>query len=217
MPKLRTTANWSSEDTATLISMYQKGATYAEMSNIFGRSTRAVEAHCGRLRGVGIIKTREQKLYTWTPEMYQRLEVMWRDDGLSGQSCAEALGVTRSSVLSAVRRRGLHRDPKAGNRLPGYKNNEAVESKINRLHSNGSSVSDIAHHIKATVRATTAKMLEMGLEPIRNQVLRDPFKVHPMWSMPEDERRQAFYEKFQEGWKGVQARLSADAKERQRA
>lgn len=211
MPRLRVTptSRWSDADTDKLTSLYNSGASYDQMSKVFGRSARAVEAHCSRLRRVGKFHSRGPNCPVWSLEMYRELAKMWTDEGLSGQACADALGVTRSSVLSAVRRKGLHRDPKAGNRLPGYKNYEDVEVKINRLHSDGSSVSDIAHHIKATVKATEAKMIEMGLVPLRNPVLRDKYNVHPMWSMNEDDRRQAFYEKFQEGWKGVQERLRA--------
>lgn len=205
-------AIWTKEENERLEKLYYANLPYPEIADQLGRSTRAIEAHCKQFINVGKLERRDRRYPVWTHEMYQKLEVMWRDEGKSGQVCAEALGVTRSSVLSAVRRRNLHRDPNAYKNKKGFKPGyETVEQKIRRRHEEGSSASDIAHHIKTTVRAVEEKMREMGLVPHKNSVLRDIYKVHPMWSMDEDARRMAFYEKFQEGWKGVQKRLAADA------
>jgi hypothetical protein len=50
-------------------------------------------------------------------------------------------------------------------------------------------------------------LTEMGCDPHRNDTV--SYRVHPMWSMNEDDRRQAFYDKFQAGWKEVLQRLAA--------
>lgn len=141
---------------------------------------------------------------------------MWIE-GSPGSEISKALDgrYTRSSVVGKMNRLGHARDPMARRKKSVKPKPVSIDDLIRKRHENGQRPTEISNALKMATSDVVMRLEGMGLDPRQN--VPTHYQVHPMWSLPENERRIAFYEKFSAGWAEVQARLEADAKERAHA
>jgi len=198
---------WTPEETDQVTKMYMSGATDAEMSDALDRTIGSISGQIRTLRAQGRVTHVRPKPDSafWTVERLQTLKDMW-ENGSSGGSIAKRLDCTRSAVLSRVRGMGLHRGegtyrPKAGRYKP-----IDVNEVIRQRHAVRQHINDIASAARLSVRDVRTRLKDMGLDA--SELASTIHHVHPMWSMNDDDRRLAFYDKFQKGWAEVQKRLA---------
>lgn len=207
MPYLR----WTPQDTLTLKKMYDEGSSNDEIAKALGTSIRAVRTRCQTLqRNEVLSRDRPGTNSFWTPAVYAKLEQMWVHEGLPGSQCAAAIGCSRSAAMSAVRRMGWLRAPGTSRPAKGTKKEAFFvdpDKFVAEKYEAGSSIGDIANVTRTTAGRVRERLERMGYEIVKTPSYTQA--VHPMWSMDEDARRQAFYEKFKAGWADVQDRLRA--------
>lgn len=206
MPHLR----WKDEHVEILKKMYIEGKRNTDIAAVLGVSVRAIRSKCDTLRRHSEIGFKSEYISSfWTTKVYEQLHQLWVIEGRSGTECAMALSTSRSSILSAVRRKGWHRATDA-HRPVGRKKKAFIENPdkfIVDSFNAGTSISDIARVVGQRVAQVRQHLNAMGYDTTPNRS--DSHAVHPMWSMDEDSRRMAFYEKFKAGWAEVQERLQA--------
>lgn len=155
----------------------------------------------------------------WTNRMRERLTEMY-ERGDQYDDMADAFDTTYASLqhqIAWLREQGI-----IGTRLDRGWTPSLDAELIERVKS-GKSYAEVAkelgfsrnacigrmRRLRAEKKAPPAKPDNRPPKPKRERVEEVFYKVHPMWSMPEDERRIAFYEKFRAGWAEVQERLNA--------
>lgn len=155
----------------------------------------------------------------WTNHMRDRLIAMHKR-GDSFDDIAYAFETTYHAIKHQVAR--LRQEGLLEVRINGEWT-EADDQQLKQLRKEGKAYSEIGaimgrargacvgrmHRLMAGVGKPTGRPSSGKIKPAKEWIDRPAYKVHPMWSMPEDERRLAFYEKFQQGWAEVQERLNA--------
>ena len=198
---------WTDAETDLLLRMYAKGATNQIIAQHIGRSMSSIGSKIELLRREGRISIVRPRIggTDWTAAEEDKLRELWMG-GETSYICATELNRPRSSIMSKIRRMGMLRGPKTfrpKGRYPQF----CTKTSIRKRYDNGTSSTDIANLLKMKTQAVRDILTEMGCDPHRNDTV--SYRVHPMWSMGEDDRRQAFYDKFQAGWKEVLQRLGA--------
>lgn len=98
----RATRPWTCSDITSLVDMFWRGVTYADIGRRLGRSRYSVVS---KARSLGL---RRRPSHRWTGEEDARLLRM-RSEGVPRKECAVAIGVSRHAVdgrLELLRKRG---------------------------------------------------------------------------------------------------------------
>ena len=198
---------WTEAETDLLLRMYAKGATNQIIAQHIGRSMSGIGSKIELLRREGRISIVRPRIggTDWTAAEEDKLRELW-EGGATSYICATELNRPRSSIMSKIRRMGMLRGPKTFRPKGRYPKFNAKIS-IRKRYDNGLSSTDIAGLLKMKVQAVRDILTEMGCDPHRNDTV--TYRVHPCWSMNDDDKRMYFYEKFQAGWKEVLQRLAA--------
>jgi len=198
---------WSESETDLLLRMYAKGTTNQIIAQHIGRSMSSIGSKIELLRREGRISIVRPRIggTDWTAAEEDKLRELWMG-GETSYVCSIKLKRPRSSIMSKIRRMGMLRGPKTfrpKGRYPQF----CTKTSIRKRYDNGTSSTDIANLLKMKVQAVRDILTDMGCDPHRNDTV--SYRVHPCWSMNDNDRRQYFYEKFQAGWKEVLQRLAA--------
>ena len=148
----------------------------------------------------------------WPQSDVEQAAAMWKE-GMSGGEISKAMGgkYSRTAVIGKMNRIGLARAPvivrPPVDRMKkwGRPIKEDYTADIIERHDRGQRPSEIANRVGMKTDEVIEILKANDIDAEEN--IHPPYQVHPMWSMPEDERRQAFYEKFSKGWAEVQERL----------
>jgi hypothetical protein len=158
----------------------------------------------------------------WDDEATDKLIDLY-NEGASYADMVRKTGAPYNSIKAKLSL--LRRDDLIGSRHEG-RWTVALDDEVRRLRGLGKTYSEIAtvlgFHRNAVISRVRRLLKPNYVRPSRVKTVpsevgreRVTYNVHPMWSMPEEERRIAFYEKFAAGWAEVQERLEADHKEKQ--
>lgn len=213
-----TAPKWSKDELDKLIHLLGQNLSDTQIAERLQRSQSSITAKVSRLQkaGLGRWRKRGRTLTLWTQDDEDTASRMWRE-GSSASSISKALDGrhSRNAVIGKMYRLGVDtpvQQPvalKPKNPRPKRVAKPApltVDEKIIRLHKNGIKTSDIACRQKVRKSVVVDILLKAGMDVAAN----DPrhYSVDPMWSMNEDDRRMAFYTKFQSGWAEVLKRLA---------
>lgn len=144
----------------------------------------------------------------WSDEDVETVSRLWKE-GRSGTEISVALGgkFSRSSVIGKMHKLGLQRDP--AKRKIKTRTRESVQDRIRkRFLEKGQVPSEIANRVNVSTQVVIQTLTDMGLDPTANDS--ESYRIHPMWNMEEDERREAFKAKFAAGWRKVVSSLRRD-------
>ena len=161
------------------------------------------------------------KKTAWADDDMGLAASMWLK-GISALTISKSLDGrhSRNSVISKMQRMGVQTPTLPAHQL--YNKNPkpkvkrpirvrpprtTIEERVLSMHNRGLDAGDIADRLKKRKHDAVAILAKLGIDPDSNRPVH--YKVHPMWSMSEDDRRQAFYAKFQAGWVHVLERLNA--------
>lgn len=145
----------------------------------------------------------------WPEADVMQASKLWLDGMTAGQiSKAMDYRYTRNAILGKLNRIGLARNPSVTQPKRGRHKPMPIEQRIMQKHRERQLPTSIANMLKIPTAQVLEIMDRLGIDPRDNVI--EPYRVHPMWAMGEDDRRQAFYEKFSKGWEGVQRRLKHD-------
>lgn len=133
---------------------------------------------------------------------------MWNDGATFGEiSKAIQFRHTRNGVKGKIHRMGLAREHPDEHKSKSYRQRLNHPETIREKFLKGAVPSDISAVLNIPTRIVREKLRAMGFDDTANTP--EHYRVHPCWSMSDDDKRQFFYEKFSEGWKEVMERLNA--------
>ena len=198
---------WTDAETDLLLRMYAKGTTNQIIAQHIGRSMSSIGSKIELLRREGRISIVRPRIggTDWTVREEDKLRKLW-EGGATSYVCATELNRPRSSIMSKIRRMGMLRGQKTFKPVGRYPK-FCSKTSIRKRYDNGTSSTDIANLLKMKTQAVRDILTEMGCDPHRNDTV--SYRVHPCWSMNDNDKRQYFYEKFQSGWTEVLQRLDA--------
>lgn len=155
-----------------------------------------------------------QKKIAWAPEDAETAAEMWQEGKSATQISRVLQGRhSRNSVISKMSRMGVQTPtmPSQGRAKPPKPKRVPKPPKLTRddritaLNEQGYIPRDIASKFSVRTHVILEALHRLGLKP---NLSAGGYHMHPMWSMGEDDRRQAFYEKFTAGWVDVLKRLA---------
>ena len=198
---------WTDDETQVLLRLYAQGATNQQIAEGVKRTISSVAWRIETLRGNGRISIVRPRFggTDWTVREEDKLRKLW-EGGATSYVCATELSRPRSSIMSKIRRMGMLRGQKTFKPVGRYPK-FCSKTSIRKRYDNGTSSTDIANLLKMKTQAVRDILTEMGCDPHRNDTV--SYRVHPCWSMNDNDKRQYFYEKFQAGWTEVLQRLDA--------
>ena len=208
---------WSPEEVETLHKLLAQKLSDTQIAHKLGRTQNSVSARINRMQraGEGQWRTRGRALTIWTQDDEDLASKLWRD-GMTASKVAKALDGrhSRNAVIGKMYRLGIEtpnnqpvalkpKNPRPKRVAPPRK--PTAEERVVRFHNDGLNVRDIASRQKVRKKEVVNMLVQAGLDPSENDT--KSYKVNPCWSMNEDDRRMAFYTKFQAGWIEVLKRL----------